>query len=111
MDIPPLAFQCQLWSIRVNSARFPLNQWPVQALNYVCSLILERQVEAEIKAVARNIVKCDILVDVPSARPPSNDDRRTTLRQLLTHRGFAEMGNEEHVFEVRSAATLTFTST
>ncbi|CAF4675592.1 unnamed protein product [Rotaria sp. Silwood2] len=35
--------------------RYRLNNWPIQALNYVCSLILERQIEAEIKAVARNI--------------------------------------------------------
>ena len=32
-------------------ARYPLNTWPIQALNYVCSLILE-QVEAEIKTIA-----------------------------------------------------------
>ena len=106
--VPPLAFECQLWSIRVNSARYPSNNWPISALNYVCSLILERQVKAEIKAVARNIVKCDILLDLPSNRSSSSlsshqhgrEINRTTLRQTLINKGFAETTNEEHVFEV-----------
>ncbi|CAF4369840.1 unnamed protein product [Rotaria sp. Silwood2] len=41
--------------ISIDQSRYRLNNWPIQALNYVCSLILERQIEAEIKAVARNI--------------------------------------------------------
>ncbi|CAF2860578.1 unnamed protein product [Rotaria sp. Silwood2] len=80
LKIAPLAFECQLWAIRPNLARYPLNNWPIAALNFVCSLILERQVEAETKAVARNIVKCDILLDIQSNR-------------------FAETANEEHIFE------------
>jgi len=108
MKIAPLAFECQLWSIRPNIARYPLNTWPVQALNYVCSLILERQVEAEIKAVARNLVKCDILLDLQSTRTNQNqrynEMGRTTLRQSLIHKGFAETGNEEHIFEVNSSS-------
>ncbi len=103
LKIPPLAFECQLWSIRPNIARYPLNSWPLSALNYVCSLILERQVEAEIKAVARNIVKCDILLDIQINRnnpqQKSNDIGRTTLRQTLINKGFAETANEEHIFE------------
>ncbi|UJR29861.1 hypothetical protein I4U23_017409 [Adineta vaga] len=103
MKIPPLAFECQLWSIRPNVARYPLNNWPVAALNYVCSLILERQVEAEIKAVARNIVKCDILLDIQPNRTLQNQHHnemgRMTLRQSLIQKGFAETTNEEHVFE------------
>ncbi|CAF1398035.1 unnamed protein product [Adineta steineri] len=103
LKIAPLAFECQLWSIRPNIARYPLNNWPVPALNYVCSLILERQVEAEIKAVARNIVKCDILLDLQSIRTNQNQRHnemgRTTLRQSLIHKGFAETANEEHIFE------------
>jgi len=81
-----------------------LNNWPIGALNYVCSLILERQVEAEIKAVARNIVKCDILLDIPVNRNQqkhNNEIGRTTLRQSLINKGFAETANEEHIFEVR----------
>lgn len=104
MKIPPLAFECQLWSIRPNIARYPLNQWPISALNYVCSLILERQVEAEIKAVARNIVKCDILLDIQSNRQQdrhqSHSIDRITLRQSLINKGFAETANEEHIFQV-----------
>ena len=100
--IAPLAFECQLWSIRPNIARYPSNSWPIPALNYVCSLILERQVEAEIKAVARNIVKCDILLDIQSTRSHQhyNEMGRMTLRQSLIQKGFAETANEEHVFEV-----------
>lgn len=103
MKIPPLAFECQLWSIRPNIARYPLNQWPISALNYVCSLILERQVEAEIKAVARNIVKCDILLDIQPNRHQDNHHHpmdRITLRQSLINKGFAETANEEHIFQV-----------
>ncbi|CAF3113661.1 unnamed protein product [Rotaria sp. Silwood2] len=106
LKIAPLAFECQLWSIRPNIARYPLNTWPIPALNYVCSLILERHVEAEIKAVARNIVKCDILLDTQSTRTHSNqhhqrynDMGRTTLRQNLINKAFAETANEEHIFE------------
>ena len=103
LKIAPLAFECQLWAIRPNVARYPLNNWPIAALNYVCSLILERQVEAEIKAVARNIVKCDILLDVQLNRSQqkNNEIGRTTLRQSLINKGFAETANEEHIFEVR----------
>jgi hypothetical protein len=107
LKIAPLAFECQLWSIRPNIARYPLNNWPVPALNYVCSLILERQVEAEIKAVARNIVKCDIILDIQSTRTPQSQEHqrynemgRTTLRQSLINKSFAETANEEHIFEV-----------
>ena len=104
LKIAPLAFECQLWSIRPNIARYPLNNWPVPALNYVCSLILERQVEAEIKAVARNLVKCDILLDIQSNRTNQNqrynEMGRSTLRQSLIHKGFGETANEEHIFEV-----------
>lgn len=91
-----------MWSIRPNIARYPLNQWPISALNYVCSLILERQVEAEIKAVARNIVKCDILLDIQSTRPQDRHHQmdRITLRQSLINKGFAETSNEEHIFQV-----------
>ena len=106
-QIAPLAFECQLWSIRPNVARYSLNNWPIQTLNYVCSLILERQVEAEIKAVARNIVKCDIPLDLPLARPHSTPRfpdgaklGRTTLLQTLINKGFGEAANEEHLFEV-----------
>ena len=84
-----------------------MNDWPIPALNYVCSLILERQVEAEIKAVARNIVKCDIVLDVQSNRSHPNQHQqrynemgRTTLRQSLINKSFAETANEEHIFEV-----------
>ena len=84
-----------------------MNDWPVPALNYVCSLILERQVEAEIKAVARNIVKCDIVLDVQANRAHNNQYHqrynemgRTTLRQSLINKSFAETANEEHIFEV-----------
>jgi hypothetical protein len=81
-----------------------LNTWPIAALNYVCSVILERQVEAEIKAVARNIVKCDILLDTQSTNNHANqryqEMGRTTLRQSLINKGFAETANEEHIFEV-----------
>lgn len=109
LKIAPLAFECQLWSIRPNVARYPLNNWPISALNYVCSVILERQVEAEIKAVARNIVKCDILLDVQVNRNNQNKQNqqhyneigRTTLRQTLINKGFAETANEEHIFEVK----------
>ena len=94
-------------SIRPNIARYPLNDWPVPALNYVCSLILERQVEVEIKAVARNIVKCDIVLDVQANRAHPNQQHqrynemgRTTLRQSLINKSFAETANEEHIFEV-----------
>ena len=92
-----------MWSIRPNVARYPLNNWPVAALNYVCSVILERQVEAEIKAVARNIIKCDILLDLQNHRngQKSNEIGRTTLRQSLINKGFAESANEEHIFEVK----------
>ena len=113
LRLPPMAFECQLWSIRPNVARYPLNSWPIQALNLVCSLILERQMDAEIKAVARNLVKCDILLDMAStARSasscPSNhidehQQGRATLRQILINKGFAEAANEEHLFEVRSS--------
>ncbi|CAF1670420.1 unnamed protein product [Rotaria magnacalcarata] len=108
LKIAPLAFECQLWSIRPNIARYPLNNWPIPALNYVCSLILERQVEAEIKAVARNIVKCDILLDIQTNRNHTNhqqnhqrysEEGRTTLRQTLINKGFAEAANEEHTFQ------------
>ncbi len=101
LKIAPLAFECQLWAIRPNIARYPLNNWPIGALNYVCSLILERQVEAEIKAVARNIVKCDILLDIQINRNQQkhNEIGRTTLRQSLINKGFAETANEEHIFE------------
>lgn len=101
-QIPPLAFECQLWSIRPNVARYPLNQWPISALNYVCSLILERQVEAEIKAVARNIVKCDILLDIQANHQQDKHHQmdRITLRQSLINKGFAESSNEEHIFQV-----------
>lgn len=101
LKIAPLAYECQLWSIRVNSARYPLNNWPIQALNLVCSLILERQMELEIKAVARNVIKCDLLLDLPSARSSNQEICRTTLRQTLINRGFAETANEEHVFQVK----------
>lgn len=93
-QISPLAFQCQLWSIRPNVARYPSNNWPLAALNYVCSLILERHVEAEIKAVARHIVKLDILID-----SQTNQHSRTTLRQLLINKSFGESANEEHIFQ------------
>ena len=109
LKIAPLAFECQLWSIRPNVARYPLNNWPIGALNYVCSLILERQVEVEIKAVARNVVKCDILLDIQSHRSEErnkNEMGRTTLRQSLINKGFAETSNEEHVFEVRFLSPL-----
>ncbi|CAF3665843.1 unnamed protein product, partial [Rotaria socialis] len=33
LKIAPLAFECQLWSIRPNIARYPLNNWPIPALN------------------------------------------------------------------------------
>ena len=108
LKIPPLAYECQLWSIRVNSARYPLNNWPIQSLNFVCSLILERQVEAEIKAVARNILKCDILLDLPSTRTTTSDIHRTTLRQTLINKGFAETANEEHIFQVKISLFLSF---
>ena len=102
MQIPPLAFECQLWSIRPNVARYPLNTWPTQALDYVCSLILERQVEAEIKAVVRNIVKCDITLDQQNYHRNyrNNETTRFTLRNCLISKGFAETANEEHIFEV-----------
>ena len=102
LKIAPLAFECQLWSIRVNLTRYPLNNWPISALNSVCSLILERQVEAEIKAVARNLIKCDIILDLPSIRSNDQEIGRTTLRQTLINKGFAETANEEHLFEVNS---------
>jgi hypothetical protein len=76
LKIALLAFECQLWSIRPNIARYSLNDWPVPGLNYVCSLILERQVEAEIKAVARNIVKCDIVFDVQANHAHPNQQHQ-----------------------------------
>ena len=89
-----------------NIARYPLNDWPVPAFNYVCSLILERQVKIEIKAVARNIVKCDIVLDVQSNRTQPNQHHqrynemgRTILRQSLINKSFAETANEEDIFE------------
>jgi hypothetical protein len=61
-------------------------------------------VEGEIKAVARNIVKCDILLDMQSTRTNISqrykDMGRTTLRQSLINKGFAETANEEHIFQV-----------
>lgn len=99
LKIAPLAFECQLWSIRPNVARYPLNNWPLSALNYVCSLILERHVEAEIKAVARNIVKLDILLDLQINKQSNDLNDRTTLRQTLINKGFAEPANEEHIFQ------------
>ncbi|CAF2650386.1 unnamed protein product [Rotaria sp. Silwood2] len=79
LKIAPLAFECQLWAIRPNLARYPLNNWPIAALNFVCSLILERQVEAETKAVARNIVKCDILLDIQSNRNNHNQNHQKNI--------------------------------
>ena len=100
LEICPLAFECQLWSLRVNSARYPSNHWPSGALNFVCSLILEREVEAEIKAVARNLLKCDILLD------SSHRTSSSTLRQALINKGFAETADEEHLFQVNQPSPL-----
>jgi len=84
-----------------------LNDWSVPALDYVCSLIFERQVKTEIKAVARNIVKYDIVLDVQVNCAHNNQHHqryneigRTTLQQSLINKSFAETANEEHIFEV-----------
>ena len=78
-------------------------------------MILERQVEVEIKAMTRNIVKCDILLDFPLARPHSTtrfpdgaELRRTTLRQTLINKGFGETANEEHLFKVEQCSSTHF---
>ncbi|CAF0851885.1 unnamed protein product [Rotaria sordida] len=104
LKIAPLVYKCQLRSIRPNIARYPLNNWPIQAVNYVCSLILEHQVEAEIKSVARYIVNCDILLDIQlnnRNQQKPNEIGRTTLRQSLINKGFADTSNEEYIFEVK----------
>ncbi|CAF0777764.1 unnamed protein product [Rotaria sordida] len=74
------------------------------SVNYVCSLILEHQVEAEIKSVARYIVNCDILLDIQlnnRNQQKPNEIGRTTLRQSLINKGFADTSNEEYIFEVK----------
>ena len=68
-------------------------------------LFLNDKWKPKSKAVARNIVKCDILLDIQLNRSQQkhNEIGRTTLRQSLINKGFAETANEEHVFEVRDS--------
>ncbi|CAF0984305.1 unnamed protein product [Didymodactylos carnosus] len=110
--IPPLAFECQLWAIRPNAAKYPNGQWAAHAMQFVCDQILERDVEAEIKAVVRNIVKCDIDLEPKGSsqnqhvasintreHPQTPQNMRKTLRNMLINRQFAEQADEEHVFD------------